>query len=153
MRVKPTGVGANRVCWLAELCDANTASMFEVMTTILLIFGDWQMFTVLGSSLGWMSVRFGLFHCLALKLTVLRCFETSVATRLHSITSMKTWISVSITFYISPVFNFLEMRLVVAEMCWKYSVWETVELFKCRWIKNLTIMPYTVLRFVIGITR
>jgi hypothetical protein len=24
MRVKPTGVGANRVCWLAELCVANS---------------------------------------------------------------------------------------------------------------------------------
>jgi len=40
MRVKPTGVSANRVCWLAELCDANTASRFQVMAAVLLIFGD-----------------------------------------------------------------------------------------------------------------
>jgi hypothetical protein len=102
-------------------------------------------------------LRFGLFHCLALWLTILRCFETSVTTRLHSITSLKTWISVSITFCISPVFNYLELRIVVAEMCWKCSVcvltWETVELFKCRSNKHFAVMLCAVLWFVIGIPR
>jgi hypothetical protein len=43
MRVKPTGVGANRVCWLAELCDANSEHSKHVGSHDSDIAGLWRL--------------------------------------------------------------------------------------------------------------